>query len=142
MNKRRYKNAVAGLEPELEALSRREGARPEGGDDQAAMAGWVALCLSAFGEASEELHVNEDDEMAGAADAREAMLGAARIALDALEEVCAADRGDTLSFVQAAAEGQALAAQVASSGVGRAGRASARLGTAGERGSGPLELLA
>jgi hypothetical protein len=141
MNARRYRTAVGGLAPELEALSRREGARPERGDEQAEMAGWVALCLSAFGEASEELRVN-DDEMAGAADAREAMLGAARIALDALEEVCAADRGDTLSFVQAAAEGQALAAQVASSGVGRAGRASARLGTAGERGSGPLELLA
>jgi hypothetical protein len=38
MSQRRYRTAVGGLEPELEALSRRAGARPDGGDEQAEMA--------------------------------------------------------------------------------------------------------
>ena len=100
MEDRAYRDVVASVRPELDALSRSEGTQPANGDENARMSTWVAPCLSALGEASEEASVNEDDEMARAADTREAMLGAGRIALDALEEVSGIDRLAALSMLE------------------------------------------
>jgi hypothetical protein len=92
MADRPFKDAVASVRPELEALSRSDGAEPADADENVRMSAWVALCLAALAEVSEEAGVNDDDEMAGAADTREAMLGAGRIALDALEQACGIER--------------------------------------------------
>lgn len=100
MDDRPYKDAVSSVRPELEALSQRDGVTPASGDESMRMSAWVALCLSFLGEVSEEAGVNPDEEMARAADTREAMLGAARIALDALEEVYAIKRRAALSMLE------------------------------------------
>jgi hypothetical protein len=100
MHDRPYDEAVEALGAEFEALGRKGGASPDRGEEAAALAGWVALCLSAFGEVSEEMLVGEGDAMGRAADARESMLGAARLALDALEEVCGIERKAALRMVE------------------------------------------
>jgi len=100
MSNRRYDDAIASVRPELEALLHAEPVEPSRGDETAEMASWVALCLSAFGEVSEEAAVNGDDEMARAADSRAAMLSAARGALDALHAVCGIEREQALSMLE------------------------------------------
>lgn len=100
MSNRRYEEAIASVRPELEALLQTDSVEPVAGDEPAEMARWVALCLSALGEVSEESSVNGDDEMARAADSREAMLSAARAALDALHAVCGIGREQALSMLE------------------------------------------